>query len=155
MRRVAAEAQIPTSSLYELFSSQDAVRAAVMREVTDRMGQRLAAMPADLSGQQWARAAHRGLLPPNPQPRQEVIATLYIGALGLHNPDLRAAWRLADDAVRETCRRALDAMGPDGGQAQQDQLHVVIDRLGRQVVMHDHQRSPDWAIAVLDRMLPA
>ncbi|SLM93431.1 hypothetical protein FM110_09875 [Brachybacterium nesterenkovii] len=75
--------------------------------------------------------------------------------MGLHNPDLRAAWRLADDAVRETCRRALDAMGPDGGQAQQDQLHVVIDRLARQVVMHDHQRSPDWAIAVLDRMLPA
>lgn len=155
VRRVAAEAKIPMSSLYELFSSQDAVWAAVMREVEGRISRRIEALPAEPSGRQWGRAALRALLPLNPQRRQEVIAALYIGALGLHNPDLCAAWQLVDDAVRGTCRRALDAMGLDGGPAQLDQLHAVIDGLARQMVMHADDRSPEWAVAVLDRMLPA
>lgn len=154
-RAVGLEVGIPPSSLYELLPSQDAVRAAVMREVAERIGQRIEELPADLSGRPWAKAALRALLPLNPQRRQQVIATLHIGELGLHNPDLRAAWQLVDDEVRETCVRALDAMGLDGGQAQLDQLHAVIDGLARQMVMHADQRSPDWGVAVLDRMLPS
>ncbi|WP_422117793.1 TetR/AcrR family transcriptional regulator [Brachybacterium sp. UNK5269] len=154
VRRVAAEAKIPMSSLYELFASQDAVWAAVMREVEGRISRRIEALPAEPSDRQWGRAALRALLPLNPQRRQEVIAAVYIGALGVHNPALHAAWQLVDDAVRATCRRALGAMGLDGGPAQLDQLHSVIDGLARQMVMHADDRSPDWAVAVLDRMLP-
>lgn len=154
VRRVAAEAQIPMSSLYELFPSLNAVRAAVMREVAERIAQRIEALPADLKGRQWAMAALRALLPLNPQRRHDVIATLYIGASGLHDPGLRAAWKLVDDAVRETCVRALEAMGLDGGRAQQDQLHAVMDGLARQMVLQAEERPPEWGVAVLDRMLP-
>lgn len=155
VRRVAAEAKIPVSSLYELFPSLDAVRAAMMREVADRVRGRIGALSAELKGRPWARAALRALLPSNPQRQQDVIATLYIGALGPHNPVLHAAWKLVDDVVLETCVRALDAMGLDGRQAQLDQLHAVIDGLSRQMVMHADQRSPDWGVAVLERMLPS
>lgn len=158
VRRLAAEANVPVSSLYELAPSQDGVRgvrAAVMREVADRIEKRIEALPADLHGRPWGRAALRALLPLNPQRRQEVTATLYIAASGLHDPVLRTAWKLVDDVVRDTCVRALDAMGLDDGQAQLDQLHAVIDGLARQMVMHADQRSPDWGVAVLDRMLPS
>lgn len=75
VRRLAAEASVPVSSIYELSPSQDGVRGvrvAVMREVADRIGQRIEALPADLTGPQWGKAALRALLPLNPQRRQEV-----------------------------------------------------------------------------------
>lgn len=155
LRRVAAEAQIPMSSLYELFPSQNAVRGAVMREVAERIAQRIDALPEDLSGRQWALAALRALLPLNPQRRHDVVATLYIGASGLHDPGLRAEWKLVDDAVRETCLRALDAMGLKGGESQLHHLHAVIDGLTRQMVLQTGEQQADWAVTVLDRMLPA
>src|SRR5699024_3808245 len=55
VRRVAAEAKIPMSSLYELFASQDAVWAAVMREVAGRISQRIEALPTEPSDRQWGR----------------------------------------------------------------------------------------------------
>lgn len=100
-------------------------------------------------------AALRALLPLNPQRRHDAIATLYIGASAPHDPDLRAAWKLVDDVVRETCGRALDAMRLEGGSAQLDQLHAMIDGLARQMVMHADERPTEWAVTVLDRMLPA
>ena len=62
-----------------------------MGEVADRTRQRIEELPADLSGRPWAKAALPALVPLNPQRRQQVFATLHIGELGLHNPDLRAA----------------------------------------------------------------
>lgn len=158
VRRLAAEANVPLSSIYELDLSQDGVRGvrvAVMREVAERITQRIAALPAHLGGRQWAMAALRALLPLNPQRRHDAIATLYIGASGLHDPGLRAAWKLVDDVVRETCVRALDATGLDGGRSQLDHLHAVIDGLVRQMVLQADDRPSDWAIAVLERMLPS
>lgn len=65
-RAVAVEAGISPGSFYELFSSQDAVRAAVMREVADRIRHRIEELPADLSGRPWAGVALRALLPLKP-----------------------------------------------------------------------------------------
>lgn len=143
------------SSMYELFPSLNAVREALLREVAERIAQRIEALPAELSGRQWAMAALRALLPLNPQRRHDVVATLYIGASAQHGPGLRAAWKLVDDAVRETCVRALDAIGPNGGPSQLDHLHAAIDGLAHQTVLQAEERPTDWAVTVLDRMLPA
>lgn len=61
-RAMAVEAGISPSSFYELFSSQAAVRAAVMREVADRIRHRIEELPADLSGWPWAGVALRASL---------------------------------------------------------------------------------------------
>src|SRR5699024_8225433 len=63
VRRVAAEAQIPPTSLRDQFSSQNAVREAMMRAVAHRLRQRIDALPAELTGAQWDRAALLELLP--------------------------------------------------------------------------------------------
>lgn len=54
VRRVATEAKIPMSSLYQMFPSLSAVRAALLREVAERITQRIEALPVELSGRQWA-----------------------------------------------------------------------------------------------------
>jgi len=63
----------------------------VIREVADRIEKRIGALSQDLTGRQWGKVALRALLPLNPQRRQQVTATLYIAASGLHNPVLHAA----------------------------------------------------------------
>lgn len=57
--------------------------------------------------------------------------------------------------MRETCARAIDAMGLKGGPSQLDHLHALIDGMARQMVLQADERSPEWGVAVLDRMPPA
>lgn len=155
VRRVAAEAQIPPTSLRDQFPSQNAVRESMMRVVAQRVKQRIDALPGEPASAQWGRAALMELLPVDQQRRQEAIATLYLGAAALHDPARRAAWKLVDDVVRETCVRALDAMGLGGSPTRLDQLRSVIDGLARQMLLQADERPAAWGAAVLDRMLPS
>lgn len=154
VRRVAAEARIPPTSLRDQFPSQNAVREAMMRAVAGRLQGRIDALSAAATAQ-WGRAALMELLPLDPQRRQEAIATIYVGAAALHDPARRAAWKLVDDVVRETCVRALDSMGLGGNPARLDQLRSTVDGLTRQLLLQADDRSPAWGAAVLDRMLPS
>lgn len=155
VRRVAAEAQIPPTSLRDQFPSQNAVREAMMRAVARRLRQRIDALPTEPSGAQWGRAALLELLPLGPQRRQEAIATVYLGAAALHDPARRAAWELVDDVMRETCARALDAMGLGDSPSRLDHLRSTIDGLTRQMLLQADERPVAWGAKVLDRMLPS
>lgn len=155
VRRVAAEAQIPPSSLRDQFPSQNAVREAMMRAVAQRLRHRIDALQPGPTGPQWGRAALLELLPLSRQRRQDAIATLYLSAAALHDPARRAAWKLVDDAVRETCLRALEAMGLEGDTVRVDQLHSLVDGLTRQMILQADERPPGWGAAALGRMLPS
>lgn len=155
VRRVAAEAQIPPTSLRDQFPSQNAVREAMMRAVAQRIKKRIDALPSDPHDLQWGRAALLELLPLSQQRRQEAIATVYIGAAALHDPDRRAAWKLVDDAKCDVCKRALDAMGLGGNAARLDQLHSLIDGLTSQMLLQANERPAIWDADVLHRMLPS
>lgn len=155
VRGVAAEAGLPPTSLRDQFPSQDAVRETMMRAVARRLKERVDALPAEPATAQWGRAALLELLPLSHQRRQEAIATLYLGAAALHDPARRAAWKLVDDAVRETCLRALEAMGLEGDTVRVDQLHSLVDGLTRQMILQADERPPAWGAAALDRMLPS
>lgn len=155
VRRVAAEAQIPPTSLRDQFPSQNAVREVMARTIAERLRNRVDALPAELAGAQWGRAALLELLPLGQQQRQEGIATLYLGAAALHDPARRAAWQLIEDASLEICRRALDAMGLGSEPARLDQLRSTVDGLTRQMLLQAEDRPVAWGAAVLDRMLPS
>lgn len=59
------------------------------------------------------------------------------------SPVLRAAWKLVDDVVRETCVRALDAMGLEGGRAQQN--HERAARSGQYArTRQESALTPPW-----------
>ncbi|MGO2822527.1 MAG: TetR/AcrR family transcriptional regulator [Brachybacterium tyrofermentans] len=155
VRRVAAEAGLPPTSLRDQFPSQDAVRVAMMRAVALRLRGRIDALPIEPTEAQWGRAALLELLPLGQQRRQEAIASLYLGAAALHDPARREAWKLVDDVVHETCVRALGALGLEGNPARLDQLRSTIDGLTHQMLLQAEERPPAWGAAVIARMLPS
>ncbi|MGP5254324.1 TetR/AcrR family transcriptional regulator [Brachybacterium alimentarium] len=155
VRRVAAEAQIPPTSLRDQFPSQDAVREVMMRAVAQRLQERIDALPLEPAGTHWGRAVLLELLPLSQLRRQEAIATLYLSAAALHDPARRAAWKLVDDVAHQACARALEAMGLGGNPARLDQLRSLVDGLTRQMLLQADERPAAWGAAVLDRMLPS
>lgn len=163
VRRVAAEAGLAPSSLRYSFPTQAAVRERALSEVARRTRQRIDALPAQLPGRAWARSALLELLPLDPRRRLEMEVFLALGMASLTDDSLVAAWGEADELIRETCARALAAMGvaARGVEAMEveederriDGLHSLIDGLALHLLVPGRRRTADWALMVVDGLL--
>lgn len=157
VRRVAAEADLAPSSLRYSFPTQAAVRERALSEVARRTRRRIEALPSSPDGRAWARAALLELLPLDPRRRLEMEVFLALGMASLTDDTLVAAWSEADELIRETCARALTAMGVELGSEEGarriDELHSLVDGLALHLLVPGRLRSPEWALAVIDGVI--
>jgi AcrR family transcriptional regulator len=149
VRNVAAEAGLAPSSLRYTFPTQASVRARAVRAVLDRLTARVAAIPADVAGTAWARAALLELLPLDDERRTEMEVTLALGAAAMTDDDLRPSHDAMSATVRRVCTQAATALGRDR-EVDIDHLHALIDGLALHIVHRNHGDATSWVVAVLD-----
>lgn len=76
-----------------------------------------------------------------------------LSACALSEPGLQPIWREVDGTVRDVCAQALRALGVRGDVVALDHLHTLMHGLIAQLMNRGEGRSPQWAVAVLDREL--
>ena len=151
VRRVAAQAGLAPSSLRYTFPTQAVVREKALTAVSHHLTARVDALPADLDGPAWARAALLELLPLDPQRRLEMEVFLALGIAAMADDTLLPIWNEADAVVRDVCARALAAAGAEPAVLDVNRLHALIDGLAFHLLVRD--QGADWARDVVDSEL--
>lgn len=156
VRKVAAEAGLPPSSLRYVFPSQAAIREQALSLVAERIGERVAEIVAD-DDTGWARRALYEVLPLDPERRLEMEAYLALASAGREDPAVAEAYHRTQRLVREVCGQALVRLiGPEAATDDEiDRLTALVDGLALHLVRRrgtPEADGPDaaWAVRLLD-----
>jgi AcrR family transcriptional regulator len=152
IRRVAAEAGLAPSSLRYTFPTQADIRSRAVGAVSERLTERLAELPASLTGRAWARAALLELLPLDEQRRLEMHVFLALGMAAVTDARLLPLWNEADATVREVCARAVAAVGEVAGE-RVDLVHALVDGLALHLLVRPGADGEGAARAAIDLFL--
>jgi AcrR family transcriptional regulator len=109
VRKVAAEAGLPASSLRYVFPSQSSLREGAAQLVLDRIRPRLRDL-ASGAGVDDVRDLLLGFLPLDEERRTEMEAYLTLGTAAMTDPALRLAQSETQLLVRGACRQAVVAL---------------------------------------------
>lgn len=151
VRNVAAEANLPPSSLRYTFPTQASVRDAAVGLLLQRLARRVErAMNAE-RGRDSARAILLELLPLDEERRAEMEVTVSFLTLAMTDPALREAYERTHAAVRGVCETALSHLG--AGADRVDLTHAVIDGLAFHLLGRETGGESSIAIATLDMHL--
>jgi len=113
VRKVAAEAGLPPSSLRYTFPTQASVRDAAVSLLVSRLRERVARAASATGGHDAARAVLLELLPLDDERRAEMEVTVAFAALALTDASLRAAHEQTHAAVHDVCALALAHLDAD------------------------------------------
>lgn len=149
VRKVAAEAGLPPSSLRYTFPTQASVRDRAVALLVERLAARVAAHAEQgKADADEARAILLELLPLDDERRIEMEVSLALGAMAATDNDLWTAHQRAHQAIREACARALEILGasPDDVSG----THALIDGLALHLVRQFPEGGSEWALDALD-----
>lgn len=179
VRKVAAEAGLPASSLRYVFPSQSSLREGAAQLVLDRIRPRLRDLVGD-AGVDDVRDLLLGFLPLDEERRTEMEAYLTLGTAAMTDPALRPAQSETQLLVRGACRQAVVALGVAaasspalaarsgaaglagspgllgaGGvdawlEAETARLYALLDGLALHLVRQSPQEDTAWAVRVLE-----
>ncbi|MFJ7411049.1 TetR/AcrR family transcriptional regulator [Streptomyces sp. NPDC098077] len=152
VRKVAAEAGLPPSSLRYTFPTQASLRIRAYELVVERLAERVAAIAP---GADWARAVLLELLPLDESRRLEMEITVVLGTAAMADGDLRATHHRAHRAVRDLCERVVRAVEVDPAdvRVETERLHAIMDGLALHMNRQDDDEGTDWAVQVVDTHL--
>ena len=155
VRKVAAEAGLPPSSLRYTFPTQASVRDRAVTLLVERMSERISRMAQTGTDAERARAILVELLPLDNERRIEMEVSLALGAMAMTDEALRATHEQTHSAVRDLCAQALALLGAGMSAEVSDvrATHALIDGLALHLVRQQPSESTDWAIAVVDAHL--
>jgi len=163
VRKVAAEAGLPPSSLRYTFPTQASVRDAAVELLVSRLRERVDRAASATGGHDAARAVLLELLPLDDERRAEMEVTVAFAALALTDPSLRAAHEQTHAAVHDVCALALAHLGARGvaGAAGSVELadvdveltHAVVDGLALHLLAQAVGTDASWAVTALDAHL--
>lgn len=154
VKALADEAVVAVSSMRYTMPSQAVVRERALQALAPRIRDRVTALSEDLDGgPEQARALLSSLLPLDAERRLEASVLVALSACALTEPGLQPIWREVDGTVRDVCAQALRALGVRGDVVALDHLHTLMNGLIAQLMNRGEGRSPQWAVAVLDREL--
>jgi len=149
VRKVAAEAGLPPSSLRYSFPTQASVRDRAVALLVDRLEARVARhADHDEAGEREARSILLELLPLDEERRVEMEVSLALGAMAMTDHALWKAHQHAHRAIRSACTRALDLLGADPGDVAG--THALIDGLALHLVRQSPEEGDAWARRALD-----
>ncbi|CDK01610.1 putative TetR-family transcriptional regulator [Microbacterium sp. C448] len=148
VRKVAAEAGLPPSSLRYTFPTQAAMRERALVSASERIVERVHALPADISGAERAEAALLELLPLDEERRLEMEVFLALGIAASTDQDLEPYRIAAMDTLREVCATAVELLTTRQDRLLVDHLHAVVDGLSLHLLI---SKAPDtnWARQVI------
>lgn len=179
VRKVAAEAGLPASSLRYVFPSQSSLREGAAQLVLDRIRPRLRDLVGD-AGVDDVRDLLLGFLPLDEERRTEMEAYLTLGTAAMTDPALRPAQSETQLLVRGACQQAVVALGmaasramaarsgaaglagspgllgAGGGgvdawlEAETARLYALLDGLALHLVRQAPQEDTAWAVRVLE-----
>jgi len=152
VRKIAAEAGLPPSSLRYTFPTQASVRIRAYELALERVQARVAAIPRDDA---WARKALLELLPLDEPRRLEMEVSLTLGTAATTDPSLRHTRRAGHRVARTLCEDVVRTLhvAPDTIPVEAERLHVMIDGLAMHLIGQDPTDDTTWAIRVLDTHL--
>lgn len=152
VRKVAAEAGLPPSSLRYTFPTQASLRIRAYELVVERLAERVAAIAP---GADWSRAVLLELLPLDESRRLEMEITVVLGTAAMADGDLRATHHRAHRAVRDLCERVVRAVEVDPAdvRVETERLHAIMDGLALHMNRQDDDEGTDWAVQVVDTHL--
>jgi AcrR family transcriptional regulator len=151
VRKVAAEAGLPPSSLRYTFPTQGSVRDAAVSLLIERLMTRVAHARMAAPGRTGARAILLELLPLDDERRSEMEVSVSFIALSMTDASLRPAYEKAQAAVRGICAQALELIGAAQGGV--DLTHAVVDGLALHILGQQAGTSAEWAVKALDAHL--
>ena len=151
VRKVAAEAGLPPSSLRYSFPTQASVRDSAVALLVERMAQRVARHGAHEDPADEARAILLELLPLDDERRVEMEVSLALGAMAATDRALWQAHQRTHLAVRAACARAIQLTGADPSEVAG--THALIDGLALHLVRQAPDAGDDWALVALDAHL--
>jgi DNA-binding transcriptional regulator YbjK len=152
VRRVAAEAGLPPSSLRYSFPTQASVRDRAVALLVERLSARVAGHgELATAGADEGRAILLELLPLDAQRAMEMEVSLALGAMATTDRDLWQAHQRTHLAIREACARAAELLGI--GPQELGGLHALIDGLALHLVRQAPDAGTAWAVEALDRYL--
>lgn len=155
VRKVAAEAGLPPSSLRYTFPTQASLRIRAYDMVVERLADRVAAIAP---GDDWARAVLLELLPLDESRRLEMEITVVLGTAAMTDDDLRATHHRAHRAIRDLCERVVRVLGvaPEEVRVETERLHALVDGLALHMIRQSEDEADedtDWAARVVDTHL--
>ena len=166
VRKVAAEAGLPPSSLRYTFPTQASVRDAAVELLVSRLRERVDRAAAATGGRDAARAVLLELLPLDDERRAEMEVTVAFAALALTDPSLRTAHEQTHAAVHDVCALALAHLGapgvagaagvPDAAELADvdvELTHAVVDGLALHLLAQAVGTDASWAVTALDAHL--
>lgn len=154
VKALADEAGVAVSSMRYTMPSQAVVRERALQAIAPSIRERVSALPVDPEGgPDRARMLLSLLLPLDAERRLEASVLVALSACALTEPGLQPIWREVDGTIRDVCAQALRALGVRGDVVALDHLHTFINGLIAQLMNRGEGRSPQWAIAALDREL--
>jgi AcrR family transcriptional regulator len=157
VRKVAAEAGLPPSSLRYTFPTQASVRDAAVELLVSRLRERVDRAATATGGRDAARAVLLELLPLDDERRAEMEVTVAFAALALTDPSLRTAHEQTHAAVRDVCALALVHLGaggaPEPAHVDVELTHAVVDGLALHLLAQAVGTDASWAVTALDAHL--
>jgi len=151
VRKVAAEAGLPPSSLRYTFPTQASVRAAAVSLLIERLTVRVEHAKMAERGRAGARAILLELLPLDEERRTEMEVTVSFLALAVTDEALRASHEQTHAAIHNVCAQALELLGVSAGSV--ELTHAVVDGLALHLLGQTSGSPADWAIDALDAHL--
>ncbi|MFF3490387.1 TetR/AcrR family transcriptional regulator [Streptomyces sp. NPDC002795] len=153
VRKVAAEAGLPPSSLRYTLPTQASLRIKAYEMVAEHTTTRVAAIPE--GDDQWTRKVLMELLPLDEQRRLEMEVSLILGTAAMTDPALHQTHRSVHRTLRDVCERAARTLPLRTGDipVEAARLHALLDGLALHLIRQDPDDDTAWAVRVLDTHL--
>jgi AcrR family transcriptional regulator len=159
VRNVAREAGLSMGSLRHFFATQSDLLVFTLRTITERIEQRIAALPEEPDPRRRAELVLLELLPMDAERAAENEVWLAFTARALVDPDLRAVRDQAHDTLRSGCRALVHGLLPDHPardiERETDRLHALVDGLAVHAATRPGQITPERMRAAITTHLDA
>lgn len=154
LRSVAEEAGVAITSMIYTLPTLDVVRERALEQVGASIRDRVEALSLpDEDGVERAMTWLCVVLPLDEERRTECSVLQVVGSQALTQDLFVPVWREVDGTIRDVCARALREVGVRGDVVALDRVHALVDGLRGQLMNRGPERSPQWALTVLEREL--
>lgn len=153
IRRVAAEAGWSSGSVRHYFTTHSELLVFAMDRVTQRVADRIAALPQQADPRMRARLVLAEILPLDDVRRAETQVWLAFTMQAVNDPALRPLLDAAHALLRDLCRQAAEVYTSEDVPVEAERLHALLDGLALHAVLEPETTTPERIWAVLNAHL--
>jgi AcrR family transcriptional regulator len=149
VRCIAREAGLSTGSLRHVFATQAELLSFAMSALGERIGERMAALPAAETSLDGAEALLSQVLPLDDERHREAEVWFAFIARARTDPDLRELGERANDVLRAISREALAPLELPDLDVAVEEVYALVDGLALHAVLRRGRPAPETMRRVL------